>query len=65
MKGMVRTIFQHLVKVLQMFHNYISMFFENRKRNEKMKVTAQPVGPETFPQTENVCPFEFALVPDK
>lgn len=48
-KGMLRTIFQHLIKVLQMFHNHITMFFKNRKRNEKVKVTAQPVGPETFP----------------
>lgn len=41
------------------------MFFKNRKRNEEMKVTAQPVGPETFPQSEDIGPFELALVPDK
>lgn len=48
-----------------MLHDHITMFFKNRKRNEKVKVTAQPVGPETFPQTKNIAPFEFALIPDK
>lgn len=51
--------------MLQMLHNYIAVFLKNRKCYEKVKITAQPVGPESFPQTEDIGPFEFALVPDK
>lgn len=30
-----------------------------------MKVATQEVGPEGFPESEHIYPFEFALVPDE
>lgn len=30
-----------------------------------MKIAAQEVGPEGFPESEHIDPFEFALVPDE
>ena len=39
------TIFQHLVKMLQMLHDDIPMFLEYRQRNKEMEVTAHIIGP--------------------
>ncbi len=30
-----------------------------------MKIAAQEVGPEGFPESEHIYPFEFTLVPDE
>lgn len=47
-----------------MIHDDIAMFFEDSQGEEEMKAAGEIVCPEGFPETENVCPFEFAFVPD-
>ena len=59
------TVFQNLVKMLQVLHDDISVFFQYRQGDEKVVVAAQPVGPQCFPQAKHIRPFELALVPDE
>lgn len=60
-----RTIFQDLVKVLQVLHDDIPMLLKYGQCDKKMKVAAQEICPQALPQSKYICPQEFALVPDK
>ncbi len=44
-KDMARTIFEHFIKMFQVVHNDITVFLENRQRDEKVETTTQPVRP--------------------
>lgn len=59
-----RTVLKNFVEVLQMIHDDIAMLFENGQGEEEMEAAGEIICPERFPETENVRPFEFALVPD-
>ena len=62
---MDHTIFQNLIKMLQVLHNDVPVLFEYRQCNEQMKVTTQVICPERFPKAKDVRPFKLAFVPDK
>jgi len=62
--GGKHTVLEHLVEMLQMFHDWRSMLFEDTQSYEEVEIAAVEIGPETFPQGENVVPGEFPLVPD-
>ena len=49
--------------MLQMLHNHVTMLLQYRQRDEQMEVAAQIIGPEGFPQSQDVAPWELALVP--
>lgn len=59
------TVFENLIKMLKVFHDNVSMLFQNRKRNENMEVAAQVVRPQALPESENVHPFKLTFVPDQ
>lgn len=61
----MRTVFENLVEMLQMIHNDIPMFLKNGQGEEEMEAAGEVVCPQGFPETEDVCPFELALVPDE
>ena len=46
-------------------HYHVSMLLEYCQRNEKVKVAAQVVGPESFPQPKGIRPLEVPFVPDQ
>lgn len=60
---MERTVLKNLVEMLQMVHDDIAMFFKNGQGEEEMEAAGEIICPEGLPETEDVCPFEFALVP--
>ena len=59
------TVFQDLIKVLQVLQDDISVFLKDGKGNEEMEVATVIIRPQPLPQTEHVGPYELALVPDK
>ena len=48
-----------------MRHNDISMLLQYGERNEDVEVTAQVIGPEGFPESKHIHPFEFSLEPNE
>lgn len=58
-----RTVLKNLVEMLQMIHDDITMFFKNGQCEKEMEAAGEIICPKGFPETEDVCPFEFALVP--
>ena len=59
------TVFQHLVKVLEVLHDDIAMLFQYGQCNKKVELAALEVGPESLPEAEHICPLKLALIPDK
>lgn len=59
------TVFQNLVKMLQVVHDDITMFLENGQRNEQMEAAGEIICPECLPETKDISPFKLALVPDQ
>lgn len=59
-----RTVLKNLIEMLQMVHDDIAMFFENGQGEEEMEAAGEIVCPKGFPETEDVRPFKFALVPN-
>ena len=43
------TIFEHLVKVLEMTHDDVSMLFKNSESNEEVEIATQPIRPKRLP----------------
>ena len=59
------TVLQHLIKVLQMRHDDISMLFQDGQSNEDVEIAAEVVCPERFPHSQHVVPFKLSLIPYK
>jgi hypothetical protein len=48
-----------------MLHNDFPVFFEYGDCDEQVEVCGEIVGPEAFPETQDIGPLELALVPDE
>ena len=64
-QGGIRTIFEHLVKVLQMLHDNVAVLLQDRERDEQVEVGAEVVRPQALPEPQRIGPLELALVPDE
>lgn len=58
-----RTVFQNLVEMLQMVHDDVSVLLQDRQCDEQVETAGVVICPQRFPQSKNVPPFKFALVP--
>ena len=59
------TILQNLIKMLEVIHDNISMFFENGQSDKEVKAAAEPICPKRLPQPQDIDPFKFSFVPHK
>lgn len=63
--GVSFTVFKDFVKVFQVLHDDVAVFFEDGEGDEEVEAAGEVVGPEGFPEAQDVGPFELALVPDE
>jgi hypothetical protein len=59
------TIFEHFVEMLEMRHDDVSMFLQNCQCNEDVEIATIVISPKRLPESQDIGPFEFSLVPDK
>lgn len=57
------TVFQNLVKVLQMRHDHIAVLLQYRQRHKQVEAAGFVIGPQALPQPQNIHPRELALIP--
>lgn len=51
--------------MLQVVHDHVAVFLEDGESNEQVEIAGQVVGPEGLPETKDVGPLEFTLVPNQ
>ena len=49
--------------MLQVVHDDIPVFFQDRQRNEQVEIAREMVCPQRLPESEDITPVKLTLIP--